>query len=389
MSSRITKLRKIEAKSPEGVPPRPAILRTWVRQRPTHISSGQCFPSCAVFPLVFRRLPVLYWLTMEHKLLARFVPRFADARILVIGDLMLDHYLVGSVDRISPEAPVPVVLVQEERDMPGGAANVAGFLRAFGATVIPCGLVGQDAGAAMLLQHFGQRGIGCGAIIRRGDRTTTMKTRVVAARQQVVRIDREDTRPLGPEILAEIRRAFDGVLDSGVDGVILSDYGKGLLVPEIIEYVITRCRRAGVRVAVDPKVEHFRAYRGVTMITPNNKEASEGIGIPIRDRASLERAGAAICEAIDPEILLVTRSEHGIALFERGQSLDEIPTRAQEVFDVTGAGDMVIAVAMLALVAGATPREAALLANAAAGIEVSKFGCQAVSPEELLAALAV
>lgn len=330
---------------------------------------------------------MLYYQLMEHKQLARFVPRFADARILVIGDLMLDHYLVGSVERISPEAPVPVVLVQDERDMPGGAANVAGFLRAFGAGVIPCGLVGEDAGAAMLLQHFARRGIDCDGVIRCSERPTTMKTRVVAARQQVVRIDREDTRPLGPEILAEIRRVFEQVFGSGVDGVILSDYGKGLLVPEIIEYVISCCREAGVRVAVDPKVEHFRAYRGVTLITPNNKEASEGIGIPIRDRASLERAGAAICEAIDPEILLVTRSEHGMALFERGRPLDEIPTRAQEVFDVTGAGDMVIAVAMLALVAGASAREAALLANAAAGIEVSKFGCQAVSPDELLAAL--
>jgi D-beta-D-heptose 7-phosphate kinase/D-beta-D-heptose 1-phosphate adenosyltransferase len=324
---------------------------------------------------------------MELTSLAHFVPRFADARILVVGDLMLDHYLSGSVDRISPEAPVPILLVQGEHDTPGGAANVAGLVRAFGTEVIPCGLVGEDAGADSLCQHFKASQIDCQYIVRRRERATMIKTRVVAGRQQIVRIDREDRRPLEDDLLDEIRKSIDRALAGRVDGVIISDYGKGLVVPAIIEHLVSACQTAGLPLAVDPKVEHFSQYRGVTLITPNNKEASEAIGIPIRDRASLEAAGQAIRRAIDPEILLITRSEHGMALFERGQALDEIPTRVQEVFDVTGAGDMVISVAMLALLAGASPREAALLANAAAGLEVRKFGCQPVSPEELLASL--
>jgi len=319
--------------------------------------------------------------------LAGFVPRFANKRILVVGDLMLDHYLSGSVDRISPEAPVPVLVVRDERDLPGGAANVVMFLRAFGATVLPCGLIGRDAGGELLLKHFASRGIDVSGVVAVDGRTTTMKTRVVAGRQQIVRIDREETTPPGEPALVAVLAACDAALD-GCDGVIISDYGKGLVVPRLIEHVVSGARARGKPVAVDPKVEHFRQYRGVTLITPNNKEASEGIGIPIRDGTSLDQAARAIAAAIDPDILLVTRSEHGMALFERDRPCVAIPTRARDVFDVTGAGDMVIAVALLALVSGASPVAAAHLANAAAGIEVQKFGCQPVSPAELLGALA-
>jgi len=310
-----------------------------------------------------------------------------------LGDLMLDHYLVGEVERISPEAPVPVLRVQSERDAPGGAANVAACLQALGAEALPCGLIGCDEGGARLEEHLRSLGLDTGALVRSGARPTTKKTRVAAGRQQIVRIDHEEKGHAAPELIENVIAAFDRIFFRGLDrrpadGVIISDYGKGLLLPPLIQHAAARCRETGRPLAVDPKLEFFTSYRGASLITPNTREASESAGVRIHDRASLLAAGAAIRAAIDPEILLITRSEHGMALFERGRDLVEIPARAREVYDVTGAGDMVIAVAALALVSGANAREAAYLANIAAGLEVQKFGCQAITPEELLAALA-
>jgi D-beta-D-heptose 7-phosphate kinase/D-beta-D-heptose 1-phosphate adenosyltransferase len=321
--------------------------------------------------------------------LRRFIPAFAGKRIIILGDLMLDRYLAGDVERISPEAPVPVLTVQSERDVPGGAANVVACLHALGAEAVPCGLIGSDEDGAKLEGHFRALGLGIDALVKDALRPTTKKTRVIAGRQQIVRIDHEDKSHCSPEIVEGVIGAFESIFcgSAPCDGVIISDYGKGLLQPRLIEYVIERCRETKIPLAVDPKLEFFKSYRGVTLITPNTKEASESAGIPIRDTASLLAAGTAICAAIDPEILLITRSEHGMALFPRGQGPMEIPTRAREVFDVTGAGDMVIAAATLALVSGANAHEAACIANIAAGLEVQKLGCQTVSPAELMDAL--
>ena len=327
---------------------------------------------------------------MKSTALKHFIPAFAGKRVVVLGDLMLDRYLAGEVERISPEAPVPVLTVQSERDVPGGAANVAACLYALGAGVIPCGLIGCDEDGAKLEGHFRSLGLDTSALVKTPLRPTTRKTRVIAGRQQIVRIDREDKSHCGPALIEEVIAAFDGIFFDAVDavdGVIISDYGKGLLLPALIEHAIARCQASKIPLAVDPKLEFFKYYRGVTLITPNTKEASESAGLPVRDTATLLAAGEAIRAAIDPEILLITRSEHGMALFERGRAPVEIPTRAREVFDVTGAGDMVIAVAALALVSGASAYEAASLANIAAGLEVQKSGCQTVTPAELMAAL--
>jgi D-beta-D-heptose 7-phosphate kinase/D-beta-D-heptose 1-phosphate adenosyltransferase len=319
--------------------------------------------------------------------LKRFIPEFADKRVVVLGDLMLDHYLLGGVERISPEAPVPVLSVQEERDAPGGAANVAACLHALGAGVIPCGLIGCDEDGVKLEEYFKAWGMDTRCLVKTPRRPTTKKTRVVAARQQIVRIDYEKKTPCDDALIRDLITAFDRAFFQDADGVIISDYGKGMLLPPLIEHAILRCREAGCLLAVDPKLAYFESYRGVGLITPNTKEAGEMAGFPIRDTASLLAAGAAIRAALDPEILLITQSERGIALFPRGQDRIEIPARAREVFDVTGAGDMVIAVAALALISGADALEAASLANIAAGLEVQKFGCQAITPAELISAL--
>jgi len=324
---------------------------------------------------------------MDTAHLKHFVPAFAGKRILVLGDLMLDRYITGEAERISPEAPVPVVTVQSERDVPGGAANVAACLAALGAEAVPCGLIGSDGDGAALDAHLSALGIDTNALVKTSLRPTTKKTRVIAGRQQIVRIDHEDKSHCAAAITNEVLAAFDRIFFGTVDGVILSDYGKGLLQPALIEHAILRCRAGEIPIAVDPKLEFFMSYRGVTLITPNTKEASESVGIPVRDTASLLAAGAAIRKAIDPDILLITRSEQGMALFERGREPEEIPTRAREVFDVTGAGDMVIAAATLALVSGANACEAACIANIAAGLEVQKLGCRPVAAAELLEAL--
>jgi len=320
------------------------------------------------------------------------IPAFAGKRIIVLGDLMLDHYLIGEVERISPEAPVPVLAVQSERNFPGGAANVALCLHALGAEAVPCGLIGEDEDGAKLAEIFDSCGLGGDFVIRSAERRTTRKTRLVAARNaQIARIDREERSPCAAAIIQDCVAAFDNAFyacsDQKPAAVIISDYGKGLVLPPLIAHVIARCRAASVPLAVDPKPEFFKYYRDITLITPNSREAALCAGMRIQDTPSLAAVGDAIRALIDPEILLITRSEHGMALFERGRDLTEIPTRAREVYDVTGAGDMVIAVATLALVSGAGAREAAMLANAAAGLEVQKFGCQTISPPELLAAL--
>ena len=313
----------------------------------------------------------------------KLIRSFSGVRVLVVGDLMLDRYVVGRVERISPEAPVPVLLVEEEHDVPGGAANVSVMLAALGAAVTIGGITGDDAGGKTLAGLLQAAGVDTGCVVCDPGAMTPVKSRVVASRQQLVRVDRETPGVTGKGAIEELERVLKSALRHS-DLLLISDYGKGVINPDLYRILQNTAAEAGIPVAVDPKVEHFRYYTGATLITPNNKEASEGIGMPVRTGEELEAAGRAIIDCLRPQHLLITRSEKGMALFSGKENTVHIPTVAREVFDVTGAGDMVIAVASLALVCGADPRTAAVLANAAAGIEVSRFGCQPVTPEELI-----
>ncbi len=310
--------------------------------------------------------------------------RFQKTRILVIGDLILDEYIWGAVERISPEAPVPVVWVERESVMPGGAANVANNVKALGGEVDLLGVTGEDGGGRRLREEMENRGISTEGILSDPGRPTTGKTRVIAHHQQVVRIDRERLDKVsGAQLQGLLRMAAQKIPE--VEGVIVEDYGKGLVHPGLLKPVIALAKRHGKTITVDPKEEHSASYRGVTALTPNKKEASLAAGVPIRDEESLYQAGRKILKRLRPEVLLVTLGEEGMCLFHRnGIKPVKIPTVAREVFDVSGAGDTVIAALTLARAAGASFLEAARIANAAAGVVVGKVGTATCSPEELI-----
>ncbi len=309
--------------------------------------------------------------------------KFRSTKILVIGDLILDEFIWGKVERISPEAPVPVVWVDQESVMPGGAANVARNVRALGGEVRLVGVVGKDTAAHRLLAELKEKGIPTDNILTDPARPTIAKTRVIAHHQQVVRIDREQVKRFDASLNKRLIEAALRLIPQ-VDGIIIEDYGKGLISPELLKPVVIWAKRHKKVIAVDPKEEHFSTYRGVTALTPNKKEASLAAGFPITDKESLHRAGAEIIKRLSPEVLLVTLGEEGMALFAGdGAKPVHIPTVAREVFDVSGAGDTVIAVFTLARAAGASYLEAARLANAAAGVVVGKLGTADCSAQEL------
>jgi D-glycero-beta-D-manno-heptose-7-phosphate kinase len=314
---------------------------------------------------------------------------FPGARVLVVGDLMVDRYYSGVVRRISPEAPVPVVEVREELQRFGGAANVANNLRSLGAAVEVCGVVGEDAEGGWLRRELGRTGIGVEGVISDRSRPTSLKCRVVAHHQQVVRFDRES---LGPNPAA-VRRALDSYLAavwSRIDAVVVSDYGKGLVQAGLMDRIRALNRGRRLRpVAVDPKSSRFSLYRQATVITPNLAEALAAARVPGGSGVqAVEKAGAVLMRSSGGSAILITRGEAGMSLFEQGKTPLHIPTVAREVFDVTGAGDTVIGVLALALAVGASLPQAARLANLAAGIVVGEFGTVPVSREQLLAALA-
>ena len=315
----------------------------------------------------------------------QLLARFPRAKILVVGDLMLDEFVWGRVSRISPEAPVPVVWVQSESVMPGGAANVANNIRALGGQALAVGVVGEDRWGAALLEDLAARKVDTSGVVR-APRPTTVKTRVIAHHQQVVRVDREQREPLASATIERLLQALEARLDD-VDAVILEDYGKGVITRQLLELVVPLARRKRKLITVDPKEEHFDLYRGVTALTPNRREASEAVGRELERDADVRRAGEEILERLDCDGVLVTLGEDGMWLFERRGKQARIPTVAQEVFDVAGAGDTVIATFTLALASGASMEQAALIANAAAGIVVGKLGVATAAPEELRARL--
>jgi len=311
------------------------------------------------------------------------VARFPALNILVAGDVMLDEFVWGEVSRISPEAPVPVVEVTGESFFAGGAANVARNLREMGARAAVAGVRGDDAAGERLHNLLAESQIGDRALVASPVSPTIVKTRVIARHQQVVRIDREKRRRIGPEIERQVLEQLAAQRD-GWDAVIFSDYAKGFLTPSLAEGI---CRLAAGRIiTVDPSPRNPLDWRGVTAVKPNLREARAAAGVP--PETSPEEAAAKLLERWDTRMVLVTLGEHGMLLVERGREPYHTPTRAREVFDVSGAGDTAIAVFTLALAAGAEPREAAELANHASGVAVGKLGTATVTPEELLESVA-
>jgi D-beta-D-heptose 7-phosphate kinase/D-beta-D-heptose 1-phosphate adenosyltransferase len=299
---------------------------------------------------------------------------------------MLDEFLWGRVSRISPEAPVPVVEVTRQSFHLGGSGNVAANVRALGGRATLVGLIGDDAAGARVRQALGDAGIEARLAVAEAGRPTTVKTRIVAHSQQVVRADREDASDVTGHAAAAIRDALHEQLH-GSDALVVSDYQKGVVSAALLRHALPLARRRRVAVLVDPKLRHFRLYRGVTVVTPNQLEAEQATGLRLRGERELAAAGRRILSLLRCRAALVTRGEHGLSLFERGRPPLHVKAAAREVFDVTGAGDTVIAAMSLAVAAGATLPEAAALANLAAGVVVGKLGTALASPAELLAAL--
>lgn len=329
------------------------------------------------------------------------VPRvqklLADARktrILVVGDVMLDQFLWGSVARISPEAPVPVVDFQRESFMPGGAANVARNLTALGVTTELFGAVGTDSAADELRGLLRVQKIGCRGLVTSPTRLTSLKTRIVAQTQQVVRIDRETRASLSPELTRRLVTTIKSQLPK-TDAVIVGDYGKGVVTQPLLNEIKSLCRAHGVWLSFDPKPVHDLNLGELSLITPNRKEAFELANLaddtrnanPLADK-NLMQVAERLLKELRPAVLLITLGELGMLLCQRNQKPFHIPTVAQEVFDVSGAGDTVIATFTLAIAAGASPTEAAIFSNQAAGIVVGKVGTATASAEELLAGFA-
>jgi D-glycero-beta-D-manno-heptose-7-phosphate kinase len=307
---------------------------------------------------------------------------FTGKRILVLGDVMLDEFIWGSVCRISPEAPVPVVEVIGESYTLGGAGNVAANIRALSGVPILIGIVGKDAAGDRLQNLIRTMGVEGSALLT-DDRPTTVKTRVVAHNQQIVRTDRESRKPLSEDRNKALAASFSQWLPS-VRAVIVSDYDKGVANRDLLAQVLPEARKAGIPVYLDPKVHHADYYRPITLIKPNQREAELLVGMPIENESQLEEAGRRLLEKFDCPYALISRGEAGMSLFDRERS-HHFPTVAREIFDVTGAGDTVIATLAMAGASGSEIEEAVILANHAAGLAVGKIGTATVTQADLLA----
>lgn len=320
---------------------------------------------------------------MDRKRIESLFARTKEIRALVIGDLMLDEYLWGKTDRISPEAPVQVVDVMHEDLRLGGAGNVVNNLVALGCKVSVCSVIGADDNGSYLLQLFSRMGVETDGLFEDPDRRTGKKTRVMAAHQQIVRIDRESKDSLQPAIEDEVIAWFKENA-ANYDVLVVSDYLKGVLTPALLAAVISLGKEAKIPVVVDPKGRDYSKYRGATILTPNRKEAEQAAAVSINDEASLTLAAAKLLESLHLSALLITRSEAGMSLFRPDSTPLHIPTVAREVYDVTGAGDTVLAVLSLGLAAGLSFDDSAKLANTAAGIVVGKLGTSTLKPAEIL-----
>ncbi|MCJ7664679.1 MAG: D-glycero-beta-D-manno-heptose-7-phosphate kinase [Desulfobacterales bacterium] len=316
----------------------------------------------------------------------KLVERFKKTTLLVVGDIMIDEFIWGTVTRISPEAPVPVVAVTRETLLLGGAANVVHNVHSLGGRVLLAGLIGDDRMGEKIKKLLAEQKIDREGLVEQTGRPTIVKTRVIAHSQQVVRFDRESREPISAQSQESLLRYLDKIWGQ-VDGIIVSDYGKGLITPALMEFIMQRKKKEVKLVAVDPKMNNFNLYAGATVITPNRQEAEAAAGKEIKDEASLMEVGRNLLERFASQAILITRGEEGMVLFERGGDVINVPTVAKEVYDVTGAGDTVISALTLALASGNDFPTAAVVANYAAGIVVGKVGTATVTPEELKKAI--
>ena len=325
----------------------------------------------------------------ENHMLLDCVERFSagDKKALVIGDLMLDRYLIGEVQRISPEAPVPVVLQSKHQQQAGGAANVASNLVQLGIHCDICGCIGVDSEGDSLLAVLQNMGIHTDYIYPSAHRPTICKTRIMSGNQQIVRVDSEDSKAFDKDEQNELQALLKEALSNKPDIVILSDYAKGVLSAEICRYVIDYCIQHHIPVLVDPKGQNYQKYAGATALTPNKKEAAEACEVDMRDNQKLMQQAEKLRKQLNLEFLAVTRGEEGISLITEGQT-QHISATAKQVFDVSGAGDTVIATLAAGLLQKLNPLQSLQLANIAAGIVVGKVGTVPIQREELILALA-
>ena len=335
-------------------------------------------------------MPVKPQLSPRAAKARKIVGRFSRKPVGVVGDFMLDELIQGSAARISPEAPVPVVLVGEKSRPElylGGAGNVVANLASLGARPVPVGVVGNDRTGHEVLRLLAEVSSGSKAVIVEKRRVTPRKTRIVAHQQQLLRLDHESPRPLSPQGAARIEECLAGILPR-LKALIISDYNKGTLTPQLMSRILDLARQKGVPTFVDPKPDNAEGCRGATLAAPNLHEAEQITGLRIQDTSSLERVGKKLRTLLHCSYLLVTRGGEGMSLFDARGGVAHIPAKTRRVYDVTGAGDTVIATLCLAYSSGATMLEAAKLANLAGLTAVSKFGTAQVSRKELLKAIA-
>ena len=324
--------------------------------------------------------------SVSQKALRQYLQRFPQASLLVIGDLILDHYVMGRVSRISPEAPVPVVHVESETLRLGGAANVFNNILALGGKADLCGVIGADESGRLLLKELGKSRSGRGGVIIDHDRPTTRKSRVIAHNQQIVRYDMEGRQELKGTLQKRLLRYVESRIRE-LSCIVVSDYAKGVVSAALMTELTRMAALRKIPIIVDPKVEHFSYYKGVTVMTPNHLEATQAAGLHGDDDQTINQAGAVIRQRLGCQSVLITRGEKGMSLYEGEGTSWHLPTQARQVYDVTGAGDTVIGTLALALATGANMREAATLANHAAGIVVGMVGTATVSPKQLLEAV--
>ncbi len=327
------------------------------------------------------RLPI-----PDRRSLLGHISRFPRATVLVVGDLILDHYIWGKVSRISPEAPVPIVHVSSESLKLGGAANVYNNIVSLGGRADLCGLIGSDEGGRQLLKEMGTQRHGRGGVVIDPDRPTTRKTRVIAHNQQIVRYDVEGRADISAHYQRRIIRYVESRLRD-ISCLVVSDYAKGVVTAPLMADLTRLAALRRIPVIVDPKVEHFSYYKGVTVVTPNHLEATQAAGVHGENDHTVNQAGDILRQRLGCECVLITRGEKGMSLFESSGSHWHIPTVARQVYDVTGAGDTAIGTLALAMATGASIRDGAMLANYAAGIVVGMVGTATVTAQQLTEAL--
>lgn len=326
-------------------------------------------------------------ITFSKNRLKSLSDAFIGKRIAVVGDLMLDRYFWGSVARISPEAPVPVVEVESESTRLGGAANVANNIASLGGIPVMIGVIGKDDGGKTLKNIIEEQRFPTTGIVVDDSRPTTIKTRVIAHSQHVVRIDREAKNDISEEVQLKLLKSLEFQLDE-IQGIILEDYNKGVLAKGLIVRIIELAKKKKKIVAVDPKFDNFFDYKGVTVFKPNRKETEEALGTRLSSEESIRKAGKELLNRLDTENVLLTLGERGMMLFERSGGISSIPTAARRVADVSGAGDTVISTLTMALASGANIWESATLANLAGGIVCGEVGIMPIDKKVLFDAVA-